>query len=110
MCVNVLLEQYLGGLMALDMPHQFRGSECGPFKAEGRVRHPHGVRSNRHDLREEVRIMTNISVHRYEHESIKESWQGWIEPDDRSWIAFIDADGKPLVYLNRDPDTGAVIE
>lgn len=54
--------------------------------------------------------MTNITVHRYEHESVKESWQGWIEPDDRSWIAFIDADGKPLVYLNRDPDTGAVIE
>lgn len=36
-------------------------------------------------------------------------WQGWIEPEDESWIMFIHADGSPTVYLNRDPVTGAVI-
>ncbi len=36
-------------------------------------------------------------------------WQGWIEPEDKSWIMFIDAVGSPTVYLNRDPVTGAVL-
>lgn len=35
-------------------------------------------------------------------------WQGWIEPQDKSWIAFIDCDGRPVFFLNRDPETGAV--
>ncbi|MHB0976908.1 MAG: hypothetical protein ACYC1U_06910 [Candidatus Aquicultorales bacterium] len=51
--------------------------------------------------------MGNIRVGRYEHPC---GWQGWIEPDDRSWIAFIRDDGTPVFYLNRDPETGAVIE
>lgn len=54
--------------------------------------------------------MTNIVVGRYEHPSVTDSWQGWIEPDDRSWIMFVDADGQPLVFLNRDPETGAVLD
>jgi len=37
-------------------------------------------------------------------------WQGWIEPDDLSWIAFIDVDGRPTFFLDRDPATGAVLE
>jgi hypothetical protein len=49
--------------------------------------------------------MGNIIVGRYQE---CEGWQGWIEPDDKTWIMFIDSEGHPIVYLNRDPVTGAV--
>lgn len=52
--------------------------------------------------------MQNITVGRYSHESVTQHWQGWIEPDDKSWIAFIAADGSPTVFLDRDPVSGAV--
>lgn len=60
--------------------------------------------------------MTNIRVGRYSKGSgtiqpdgsVKQDWQGWIEPDDRTWIAFIDSEGRPLFFLDRDPLTGAV--
>lgn len=51
--------------------------------------------------------MQNIVVGRYSQPQ-RVGWQGWIEPSDKSWIAFIDLEGKPLFYLSRDPDTGAV--
>ena len=54
--------------------------------------------------------MSNIRVGRYSHPSVTATWQGWIEPDDKSWIAFIRADGSPVFYLNRDKETGAIIE
>lgn len=66
--------------------------------------------------------MTNIAVHRYAKPTVEERatwppgtaavsdhWQGWIEPDDLSWIMFIAVDGAPVVFLERDPDTGAVL-
>ncbi len=53
--------------------------------------------------------MGNIKVRRYSDPETQKFWQGWIEPEDASWIMFIDAEGKPTVYLNRDPVTGAVI-
>lgn len=37
-----------------------------------------------------------------------DNWQGVIEPDDKSWIAFIATDGSPTFFLDRDPTTGAV--
>jgi len=50
--------------------------------------------------------MGNITVGRYDHpESV--GYQGWIEPDDKSWIAFVDNDGKATFFLDRDAD-GAV--
>lgn len=52
--------------------------------------------------------MQNITVGRYDHESVTADWQGWIEPDDLSWIAFVKADGTPVVFLDRDPVSGAV--
>ena len=52
--------------------------------------------------------MQNIIVGRYSSDSALEHWQGWIEPEDVSWIMFISAEGAPLVFLNRDPVTGAV--
>ena len=54
-----------------------------------------------------VSAMQNIIVRRYTDRS--HGWQGWIEPEDKSWIAFIDAEGRPLFFLDRDPDTGAVL-
>lgn len=53
--------------------------------------------------------MSNITVGRYS-DPQGVGWQGWIEPKDRSWIAFIKTDGSPVFYLNRDPKTGAIIE
>lgn len=50
--------------------------------------------------------MKNIRVGRY---ASNPNWQGWIEPSDGSWIAFIRHDGAPVFFLNRDPKTGAVI-
>ncbi len=38
-----------------------------------------------------------------------DSYGGIIEPDDRSWIIFLDIDGKPSHYYpERDTATGAV--
>lgn len=53
--------------------------------------------------------MGNIKVGRYASPDTQKYWQGWIEPEDRSWIMFINASGEPVVYLNRDPHTGAVL-
>lgn len=50
-----------------------------------------------------------MNVHRYSNPS-DVGWAGWIEPDDKSWIAFIGLDGLPVFFLNRDPKTGAVIQ
>ena len=41
---------------------------------------------------------------------IRQDYQGYLEPEDRSWIAFIRADGVPIFYLNRDPATGAILD
>lgn len=60
--------------------------------------------------------MQNIIVGRYSKQStdgapgLGAEWQGWIEPEDKSWIMFIDSDGKPWVFLNRDPETGAILD
>jgi hypothetical protein len=53
--------------------------------------------------------MVNITVGRYTSQQTREFWQGWIEPDDKSWIMFVKADGSPVVFLERNPDSGAVI-
>ncbi len=52
--------------------------------------------------------MQSISIKRYP--SPRDTgWAGYLEPEDKSWIAFIALDGKPTFYLNRDPATGAVL-
>jgi hypothetical protein len=50
--------------------------------------------------------MQNIIVRRYEEDC---GWQGWIEPEDKSWIVFLDASGRPVFFPHRDPETGAVL-
>lgn len=51
--------------------------------------------------------MANITVGRYD-DPASTGFQGWIEPADKSWIAFVASDGSPVVFLNRAPD-GAVL-
>ena len=51
--------------------------------------------------------MQNIIVGRYDHPQAV-GYQGWIEPANREWIAFIALDGKPAFFLNREV-AGAVI-
>jgi hypothetical protein len=67
--------------------------------------------------------MQNIKVERYEKATPEEraswekgvgefadDWQGWIEPEDKSWILFIDKGGKPFFFPKRDKKTGAILE
>lgn len=47
----------------------------------------------------------------FPHESITKYFAGWIEPADKSWIIYLDADGRPDVYFaNRDADGGVIGE
>lgn len=52
--------------------------------------------------------MLNIKVQRYADPKAT-GWAGYIEPRDLSWIAFVDLNGSPHLYLHRDPETGAVL-
>lgn len=52
--------------------------------------------------------MQHVHVRRYEQPK-RLGWAGWIEPTDKSWIAFIGLDGRPLFFLNRDPRTGRIL-
>ncbi len=52
--------------------------------------------------------MQNIKVHRYANKELQKSWQGYVEPDDLSWIIFIDNEGHATLYDKRDSITGAV--
>ena len=51
--------------------------------------------------------MCNIEIGRSdEPESV--GYAGWVEPGDRTWIAFVRTDGSAQFFLDRDPETGAV--
>ncbi len=52
--------------------------------------------------------MQNVRVTRYQNPKAL-GWAGYVEPDDLAWIMFIGLDGRPLVFLNRDPVTGAIL-
>jgi len=51
--------------------------------------------------------MQNVKISRYAR-PLDCGWAGWIEPEDRSWIVFIDLQGMPVFFLSRDPKTGAI--
>jgi hypothetical protein len=53
--------------------------------------------------------MPGITIGRYDHESITKDWAGWIEPADKSWIIYTNADGKPAAYYPKRKKNGAVI-
>ena len=53
--------------------------------------------------------MENIQVHRYKDYPEKQQfWQGWIEPDTKEWILFIDNSGHVHLYDDRELD-GAIV-
>jgi hypothetical protein len=52
--------------------------------------------------------MQDITVRRYANPA-EIGYAGWIEPRDKSWIAFVDLAGKPTFFLNRDPVTGGIL-
>lgn len=52
--------------------------------------------------------MQNIIVGRYDVEG--NGYEGWIEPEDRSWILYVRDDHSVEVFLNRDTSTGAIQE
>jgi hypothetical protein len=37
-----------------------------------------------------------------------DTWDSYIEPEDRSWLLFVEKDGTPLFWPHREP-SGAVI-
>lgn len=37
-----------------------------------------------------------------------EFFGGWIEPEDASWIIFLDPNGYPVVYFDTRSESGAV--
>lgn len=38
-------------------------------------------------------------------------FSAWVEDVDRTWILFLDQDGRPAtMWMHRDPDTGAVVD
>lgn len=52
--------------------------------------------------------MEPIHVRRYVDEATRNAWHGYIEPASGEWIVFVPADGDPVLFTDRDPDTGAV--
>ena len=53
--------------------------------------------------------MGNVKIGRYEHESVTKEFSGWIEPDDKSWIIWLDENGKPATYFASREPGGAVV-
>jgi len=53
--------------------------------------------------------MSNVTIGRYDHESITKTYAGWIEPGDKAWIIYLDADGRPALYYPEREPNGAVI-
>lgn len=52
--------------------------------------------------------MKNISIQRYASDA-GHGFSGCIEPEDKSWVLFIHANGATYFYGTRDPQTGAVV-
>ena len=46
--------------------------------------------------------MQNIAISRYGDQKPTRAWAGSIEPEDRSWILFVDVDNIPHLYVHRD--------
>lgn len=53
--------------------------------------------------------MSNIIIGRYPDGPIQEHCTGYVQPEDRSWIIFLDSEGKPFHYYPERDASGAVI-
>lgn len=63
------------------------------------------------------RPMKGIKIHRYsttggteQAPPVGKYWAGYVEPEDKRWILFIQEDGTPFFFGSRDPETGACTE
>lgn len=61
--------------------------------------------------------MPKISIKRYSATGGTENappvgkfWAGYVEPEDKRWILYIQEDGTPFFFGSRDPETGACTE
>lgn len=52
--------------------------------------------------------MANLKIERYDGD-VSEDYSGLIEPDDRSWVIYLDNDGKPALYWSERDEHGAVV-
>lgn len=52
--------------------------------------------------------MPEIAVSRYAKPENVGGWLGVIEPKDKSWIIFIDANGRPVLFPHRDKNGGCI--
>jgi hypothetical protein len=52
--------------------------------------------------------MGNIQITRYVNTQ-ELGYSGYIEPDNGSWIIFLDSEGKPDVYFPERDENGAVV-
>lgn len=50
-----------------------------------------------------------VITHTYSDKELLKIWLGYIEPEDKSWILFIPTKGEPVLFTNRNPETGAVL-
>lgn len=53
--------------------------------------------------------MQNITVGRYGSSEDPGGYDGWIEPEDRTWIMYVRSDHSVEVFIHRDPETGAIL-
>lgn len=53
---------------------------------------------------------TNIKIERYKNPANVDGWDGYVEPEDLTWILYFGANGRTKFYPERDRFTGAVIE
>lgn len=53
--------------------------------------------------------MPSITIGRYDHESVTAFCSGWIEPADKSWIIFLDPEGRPETYYPERSADGGVL-
>lgn len=52
--------------------------------------------------------MANLKIERYDGD-VNEDYAGLIEPSDRSWIIYLDSEGKPALYWSERDEHGAVV-
>jgi hypothetical protein len=53
--------------------------------------------------------MQKIKIERYDDPKAI-GYQGYVEPEDRSWILYVENDGAPLFYPHRAEDGGVLCE
>ena len=45
----------------------------------------------------------NIIIGRYSPQEADGAYESVIEPEDHSWVLYVDSEGKPELYMHREP-------